>query len=157
MGMKVHRFSLVTTLGLPRERVFPFFAAATNLEEITPPALKFRVVSPLPIEMREGTLITYRLSLHGVPFRWLTKISVWNPPYEFVDEQLEGPYRQWIHRHTFSEQGEGTRMEDVVDYALPFYPLGEVAAPLVAAQVRRIFDYRTSAIERLLLDTRSPQ
>lgn len=155
--MKIRRFSLGTTLALPRERVFPFFAAATNLEQITPPELKFRVVTPLPIEMKEGTLITYRLSLHGIPFKWLTRISVWNPPYEFVDEQLEGPYRQWIHRHTFTERGDETHMEDVVDYALPFYPFGEVAAPLVAAQVRRIFDHRTSAIERLLLNPRSAQ
>ena len=156
-AMKVHRFSLETTLALSRERVFPVFAAATNLEQITPPELKFRVVTPLPIETREGALITYRLSLHGIPFKWLTRISVWNPPFEFVDEQLEGPYRQWIHRHTFTEAGEETRMQDVVDYALPFYPVGEIAAPLVAAQVRRIFSYRTSAIERLLLPTRSSQ
>lgn len=155
--MKVRRFALKTRLALPRERVFPFFAAAANLEQITPPELKFRVVTPHPIEMREGTLITYRLSLHGVPFKWLTRISVWNPPFEFVDEQLEGPYRQWIHRHTFAEDGGATEMEDVVDYALPFHPLGEVAAPLVAAQVRRIFDYRTSAIERLLLATPGSQ
>ena len=156
-AMKVHRFSLETTLALPRERVFPFFAAATNLELITPPELRFRVVSQVPVDIRQGTLITYRLSLYGVPFKWLTRISVWDPPREFVDEQLEGPYRQWIHRHTFSDAGEGTRMQDTVDYALPLYPFGEVAAPLVAAQVRRIFAYRTSAIERLLLDTRSSQ
>ena len=155
--MKVHRFSLATTLALPRERVFPFFAEATNLEQITPPELRFRVVSPLPIEMGEGTLITYRMRLHGIPFKWVTRISVWHPPCEFVDEQLEGPYRQWIHRHTFTGHGDATRMEDVVDYALPFYPLGELAAPFVAAKVRRIFAYRTSAIERLLLLPRSSQ
>lgn len=148
--MKVHRFSLSTTLALPRERVFPFFAAAANLERITPPALKFRIVSPLPIEMRQGALITYRLNLHGVPFTWLTRISVWNPPHEFVDEQLKGPYKQWIHRHTFSEVDGQTHMTDIVDYALPLYPFGEVAVPIVRAQVQRIFDYRTSAIERLL-------
>ena len=149
--MRVRRFSSSTTLALPRERVFPFFAAADNLEQITPPELRFRIASPLPIEMREGTLIKYRLRLHGVPFEWLTRISVWNPPHEFVDEQLRGPYRQWIHRHTFAEDLGRTKMEDVVDYALPLHPFGEIAAPLVAAQVRRIFDYRTSAIERLLL------
>ena len=149
--MRVRRFSCSTTLALPRERVFPFFAAADNLEQITPPELRFRVASPLPIEMREGTLIKYQLRLHGIPFEWLTRISVWNPPHEFVDEQLRGPYRQWIHRHTFTADGDRTRMEDVVDYALPLHPFGEIAAPLVAAQVRRIFDYRTSAIGRLLL------
>ena len=149
--MKVRRFSLSTTIALPRERVFPFFAAADNLERITPPELRFRITTPLPLEMKEGTLIRYRLRLHGIPFDWLTRITRWNPPHEFVDEQLRGPYRQWIHRHTFEDRGDHTHMQDVVDYALPFYPLGEIAAPFVAAQVQRIFDYRTSAIERLLL------
>jgi ligand-binding SRPBCC domain-containing protein len=149
--VKVRRFSCSTTLALPRERVFPFFAAADNLEQITPPELQFRITTPLPIEMGEGTLIKYQLRLHGIPFEWLTRISVWNPPHEFVDEQLRGPYRQWVHRHTFAEDNGRTKMEDVVDYALPFHPFGELAAPLVAAQVRRIFDYRTSAIARLLV------
>ena len=148
--MKVHRFACSSTLAHPRDRVFPFFAAAENLERITPPELRFRIVSDTPIDLREGTLIRYRLRLLGVPFEWLTRIAVWNPPYEFVDEQLRGPYRQWIHRHTFSDSAGGTRMDDVVDYALPLYPLGEVASPLVAAQVRRIFAYRASVIERLL-------
>ena len=101
--------------------------------------------------MRRGTIIEYRLRLFGVPFGWRTRITEWNPPFSFVDEQLRGPYRQWVHRHTFSEVSGDTRIEDVVDYALPLYPLGEVAAPLVAAQVRRIFAYRTAAIQRLLL------
>jgi ligand-binding SRPBCC domain-containing protein len=135
---------------LPRERVFEFFAAAENLERITPPELRFRIVTPPPIEMREGTLITYRLRLYGVPFEWLTRIAVWNPPVEFVDEQLRGPYRQWIHRHTFTTLVAETRIDDEVDYRLPFAPVGEIAAPLVAAEVRRIFRYRTRAIERLL-------
>ena len=149
--MRVHRFSSSSTLPLPRERVFPFFAAAANLERITPPELAFRIDSPLPVEMKAGALIRYRLRLHGLPFAWLTRIAVWNPPHEFVDEQLRGPYRQWIHRHTFHDVAGGTRMDDVVDYALPWYPLGEIAAPLVAAQVRRIFAFRNSAIEGLLL------
>jgi ligand-binding SRPBCC domain-containing protein len=149
--VKVRRFSCSASLALAREQVFPFFAAAANLEQITPPELQFRIVPPLPVEMREGTLIKYRLRLHGIPFEWLTRISVWNPPHEFVDEQLRGPYRQWIHRHTFVADGDRTRMDDVVDYALPLYPLGEFAAPIVAAQIRRIFAYRTSAIDRLLL------
>lgn len=138
-------------LPLPRERVFPFFAAAENLERITPAELRFRIASPLPVEMREGTMIKYRLSLFGIPFEWLTRIALWDPPNEFVDEQLRGPYRQWIHRHRFSDAAGGTTVEDAVDYALPLYPFGELASPLVNAQVRRIFAYRTLAIEKTLL------
>jgi ligand-binding SRPBCC domain-containing protein len=132
--------------------VFRFFADAANLEVITPPELKFHILTPAPIEMRAGALIRYRLRLTGVRFGWLTRIAEWNPPHEFVDEQLEGPYRTWVHRHRFSDAPAGTLIEDDVTYTLPFFPLGEIAAPLVAIQVRRIFDYRTGAIGRALLE-----
>jgi ligand-binding SRPBCC domain-containing protein len=86
----------------------------------------------------------------GVPFEWLTRIAVWNPPFEFVDEQLKGPYRQWVHRHRFEQIGRETRIEDDVSYQLPLQPLGEVAAPFVRWQVRRIFEYRAAAVRRAL-------
>lgn len=141
-----------TTLELPlaRERVFPFFADAANLQVLTPPELQFQIVTPLPIVMAEGTVIRYRLRLLGVPFEWVTRISAWDPPREFIDEQLKGPYRTWIHKHLFVETSEGTRMHDAVTYELPFHPLGELAAPLVQLQLWRIFAYRTHALKRAL-------
>ncbi|HSC30006.1 MAG TPA: SRPBCC family protein [Vicinamibacterales bacterium] len=135
-------------LPLARERLFPFFADAANLQLITPPELHFQIVTPLPIVMEAGALIRYRLRLMGVPFEWLTRITVWDPPREFVDEQVKGPYRTWIHKHLFVETSEGTRMHDAVTYELPFYPIGELAAPLVHLQVRRIFAYREKALKR---------
>jgi ligand-binding SRPBCC domain-containing protein len=137
-------------LPLARERLFPFFADAANLLVLTPPELHCRLVTPQPIVMAEGTLIRYRLRLLGVPFEWLTRISLWNPPQEFVDEQVEGPYQMWMHKHLFVETSEGTRMHDAVTYELPFYPVGELAAPLVRLQVRRIFAFRARALKRVL-------
>ena len=137
-------------LPLARERVFPFFADADNLQKITPPELHFRIVTPPPIAMAQGTLIRYQLTLMGVPFEWLTRITVWNPPIEFVDEQVKGPYRRWVHQHLFVETSFGTRMHDAVTYELPLFPIGELAAPLVHLQLRRIFSYRARALKRLL-------
>ena len=132
--------------GSPGE-VFPFFADAHNLEAITPPFLGFRVVTPRPLQMRPGALIEYRLKLHGLPVSWLTRIEDWEPGMRFVDAQLAGPYRLWHHTHEFAPDGEGgTVMRDTVRYALPFWPLGEAAHPLVARDLEAIFDFRTRRV-----------
>jgi len=131
----------------PREEVFPFFARAENLETITPPNLGFRILTPLPIEMSEGTLIDYEISLHGIPMKWRTKITRWDPPFEFEDTQLSGPYKQWIHRHTFIATGRGTTlMRDVVRYRLPLEPLGDFLQWLIHREVTGIFDFRQQVI-----------
>jgi ligand-binding SRPBCC domain-containing protein len=133
-----------------REKVFEFFSQARNLEQITPPLLHFHVLTPEPIEMREGTLIDYKLKIRGFPVRWRTKITRWNPPHEFADVQLKGPYKLWDHTHRFLEENGGTRMIDEVVYELPFGPLGElVHRVLVRRDVEEIFRYRNQVIGAL--------
>jgi len=131
---------------LPREEVFPFFAEAENLEKITPASLRFEILTPQPIQMAEGLLIDYRLRIGGLPQRWRTRISLWDPPFRFADEQLKGPYRKWFHTHTFYDSDEGTRMVDEVDYELPLAPLGNVAHPLIRMQLKKIFSHRNRVI-----------
>lgn len=130
--------------------MFAFFAEVGNLERITPPELQFQMLTPPPISMQTGTLIEFRLRLGRLPFRWLTRICTWNPPYEFVDEQLRGPYRLWHHTHRFIPAGDGIRMEDEVLYRLPGFPWGEAVHPWVGWQLRRIFTFRRQTIARLL-------
>lgn len=114
---------------------------------LTPRSLGFEILTPSPIQMKEGTLIDYTIHLHGLPMRWCTRICRWNPPVEFIDEQLRGPYRKWVHHHTFEEtDSRNTLMRDRVDYALPFPPFGDIALPLVRAQLRGIFEFRRKAI-----------
>ena len=133
-------------LPLPREQVFRFFSEADNLGRITPPELGFRILTPLPIEMREGALIEYRLRLRGIPIRWRTRIEVWEPGVRFVDRQLSGPYKLWHHTHEFVADGpDHTLMRDIVRFEVPFAPL---AMWLVSRDLKKIFDFRARAIER---------
>jgi len=134
---------------LPRAQLFPFFADARNLAVITPPRMGFTIRTPEPIVMHEGTLIDYTVRVAGVPVRWRTLISRWDPPNEFADEQLRGPYALWHHRHRFiALDARRTRMEDEVVYRLPFAPLGNLAAPFVRHELRRIFRYRHAVVVR---------
>jgi ligand-binding SRPBCC domain-containing protein len=128
----------------PHLEVFAFFAEAANLQRITPPWVDFRIVSPLPVAMRVGALIDYRLKVHGVPIRWRSIISAWDPPHLFVDEQLHGPYRRWVHTHRFRAVPGGTVVEDEVDFAAPFgWPIERL---FVQRDVRAIFLHRQQAI-----------
>lgn len=135
----------------PPAEVFEFYADAANLERITPTWLGFRISTPQPIEMRPGALIEYRLRLHGLPVRWLTRIETWEPGERFVDVQVKGPYRLWHHTHTFEAHAEGTRVRDEVRYALPFGPLGELAHRLlVRRDLERIFDFRCASVSKVM-------
>jgi ligand-binding SRPBCC domain-containing protein len=139
-----------TLVPLPLAEVFAFFAEAGNLQRITPPELAFHIETPLPVKMATGTVLDYRLRLAGVPFRWRSRISLWDPPFRFLDEQLMGPYAEWIHLHTFEVVPEGTRVRDRVRYRLPLHPVGLLVAPLVTRQLHRIFSYRERAVRELL-------
>jgi ligand-binding SRPBCC domain-containing protein len=151
------RWSLqaIQRLSVPRGDVFHFFADAGNLARITPPELGFHILTPQPIAMRAGALIDYRIRLWGIAMSWRTEITTWNPPIEFVDTQLRGPYAEWVHRHRFIAVTEGsTLVEDYVQFRLPMRQFGAIASAIVRRQLRRIFDYRRSAIARLKIGNR---
>lgn len=149
--MSEHILRRSLTLDLPLSEVFDFFADAKNLERITPPELKFHILTPSPIDIKKDALIDYELKLRGFPITWKTVISVWNPPYEFVDQALKSPYKQWIHRHTFTEiEAKKTLIEDEVKYRLPLEPLGDLAHWLVRRELDYIFDYRQKAVAEIL-------
>jgi ligand-binding SRPBCC domain-containing protein len=145
--MRIFEFRARTRVPRPRAEVFAFFADAGNLQELTPPWLRFEVLTPRPVEMRPGTLIDYRLHLRFIPIRWRTEITAWEPPRRFVDTQLRGPYRLWIHEHTFEEDGGGTLCGDFVRYAVPFGALANRL--LVARDVRKIFAYRETRLKEI--------
>jgi hypothetical protein len=130
----------------PLDEAFAFFADPYNLEAITPPWLRFRIVDA-PAQLERGTLLRYRLRLFGLPIGWLTEIRAWEPPGAFTDVQLRGPFQLWEHRHRLTAIPDGTEIADEVRYELFLGPLGELGRRLV---VRRwldgIFDYRGRAV-----------
>jgi ligand-binding SRPBCC domain-containing protein len=132
-------------LPVARNEVFRFFANAMNLHVLTPPWLHFEVITPPPIAMSTGTRLDYRLRLRGIPLRWQSEISVWDPPNRFVDEQRRGPYRRWVHTHRFVEERGGTRIIDEVDFEVPGGPL---VGWFVMRDVRKIFAFRKAALRR---------
>lgn len=150
-GRGFDQLRLETFLPLAREEVFPFFANAENLERITPPGLGFSILTPVPIVMVEGCLIDYRLRLSGIPLRWRTEITGWDPPEGFTDRQIRGPYHTWVHRHTFEAVPGGTRIIDEVRFRLPAWPLTVPILPLIRGRLRSIFAYRSAAIRKRLL------
>jgi ligand-binding SRPBCC domain-containing protein len=150
--MAEHSLKRTLEIDLPIRNVFDFFADAGNLGRITPPELNFRIITPQPIDIEKGTLIDYELRLRGLPITWRTEILIWEPPFRFVDQQLRGPYQQWIHTHTFKELApDKTHIEDEVRYRLPLEPLGDMAHFIVRRELAYIFDYRQNAVAEMLL------
>ena len=142
-----HRLTQVQLIEQPLSEVWEFFSNAENLQRLTPAFLKFKILTPCPIEMRVGALIDYRISLFGVPMTWKTEITEYTPKKHFVDNQIKGPYARWHHTHRFEEVPGGTRMTDEVEYRVPMGALGSMAHGLfVRRTLGQIFAFRGQAV-----------
>lgn len=146
-------YELHSEMEVPKsvKETFEFFEDPANLSRITPPWLNFVIRTPGPVEMKAGAEIDYTIRWFGLPMAWKTIITEYEPPFHFVDTQERGPYRLWVHRHTFHPAEGGTLVGDHVRYALPFGPLGRLAhAAMVRRQLREIFAYRQKALAEIL-------
>jgi ligand-binding SRPBCC domain-containing protein len=142
----VTRLKYQTLVRAPLDATFAFFADASNLERLTPEWVQFSIVTPLPIVMRAGLEIDYRIRLHGVPLAWTSRIDVWEPSHLFIDRQIAGPYLWWRHEHRFEADGDSTRVTDEVEYV----PRATwMTARMVRRDVERIFRYRQDALQQI--------
>jgi len=144
--MKTFQIDRETWLPCTIDEVFPFFADASNLSVLTPDWLQFQVVSEIPVEMAVDTRIDYRIRLHGIPLKWTSRISHWEPPLFFVDEQVRGPYRLWIHEHRFEAADGGTRVWDHVRYGV--WGGRVVNRLMVEPDLERIFQFRADRLHQ---------
>jgi ligand-binding SRPBCC domain-containing protein len=149
--VKTYQLTREQFVPLDTETVFAFFADAHNLERLTPPWLQFRILTPGPIVLEAGSTIDYALKLHGMPVRWRSEIICWQPPHRFIDEQRKGPYRRWVHTHTFVPMGDGTLVTDDVEFAVTGPEL--VTRLFVRPDLERIFDYRSRELNAWVIDT----
>ncbi|MES2559664.1 MAG: SRPBCC family protein [Bacteroidota bacterium] len=148
--MKPHILETTTIIKRPLSDVFDFFGKAENLNLLTPPELDFTITSPLPIQMKTGAIINYRIKLNGIPFTWRTEICEWNPPHQFVDTQVKGPYVRWHHTHRFKEINGITEMTDRIEFLSPGWILEPLINILfVERKVKQIFAYREQQLNSI--------
>ncbi|MFB3902059.1 MAG: SRPBCC family protein [Acidobacteriota bacterium] len=156
--MPLHLFERTVWLPAGRGHLFAFFSRAENLPLVTPPWLDLRVLTPSPVEMKQGARFDYRVRLFGILLTWRTKITAWEPPRRFEDTQLAGPYKLWVHEHLFEVENAGTRVTDRVRYRSrggPFEPL--VESLFVRPRLEKIFSFREEALRQLFTQSPSPR
>ncbi len=148
--MKIFKIKVKQFIGSSVEEVFGFFSRPENLSVITPSNLNFKILTPSPIEMKQGAVIDYTIQIIKVPIHWRTLITTYEPPFKFVDEQIKGPYNFWHHTHMFKEVPEGVEIYDEVNYSIPFGPLGVMLhAFWIKKDLNNIFEYRKDVIENM--------
>ncbi|PLX76422.1 MAG: hypothetical protein C0615_06795 [Desulfuromonas sp.] len=150
----MYRLERQVDIAIDADTLWQFIATPRNLDQITPPELKFRIISDVPDQMYDGLLIRYQISIPLFGKReWLTEISDIVPGESFVDTQLEGPYKSWRHFHKLEPiGGDSSRMIDRIDYELPFGPVGALTHDLIVRrQLEEIFDYREKALREIFL------
>lgn len=136
---------------LPRTQVFSFFSEAKNLERITPDLLSFQMTGSSTDKIQKGTLIDYKLKIHGIPMNWTTEITSWDPPSQFTDMQLKGPYTHWSHTHRFEDLGDGTLMTDFLSYKVPIGLLGRMTTQAwIDNDIENIFEFRRKSVGQYL-------
>ena len=152
--MKLYTFKKEQKISKSIIDVFDFFSKPENLSVITPNKMDFRILTPSPIEMKEGTLIDYTVKIMSFPIRWRTLITKYDPPNTFIDQQLKGPYSMWHHTHLFEKINDNeTLIKDIILYAVPFSFIGSITHSLyIKRDLENIFDYRSKEIKRIFND-----
>ncbi len=149
--MKRFIFERTQLMPIPLEQAWAFFSNPVNLAKITPASLDFNIVSKVPEHIYNDLKIEYTVKpLLGIPMTWISLIKDVDSPYQFVDEQLKGPYAYWHHVHIFSKVEGGTMARDIVTYSVPFGIFSTfIQASIVAPKLNEIFEFRRQTIEKL--------
>ena len=154
----MHKVVKTLEINKPLEEVFQFFNTPKNLSRLMPKLMGFKLLTPEPIIMKEGAVFDYQIRMMGLPMRWTSYISEYDPPNAFADIQLKGPNSYWHHRHRFVANGDSTTVIDEVHYMLPLGILGRIANALVMKwMVSYIFNYRTKVVDAVFKESSDEQ
>ena len=156
--MKLYELNKTQVINDSIDNVFDFFSEPENLKTITPEKLSFKILTPTPIDMNKGTVIDYTIRLFGIPIHWRTLITKYNPPFEFVDEQIKGPYNFWHHSHKFKKVDGGVEISDRVIYSIPMGIIGSVLHFIwIKRDLEKIFLHRKEVIENILVNNNTDE
>ena len=149
--MKLYQLKAKQGLSISKVTAWEFLSDPKNLKVITPDHMGFHILSGADRPMFQGQIIQYMVKpFPGYSTKWVTEITHVKEGSYFVDEQRFGPYALWHHKHFLKEIDGGVEMEDIIDYKLPFGPIGQMVQPfLVKKQLQRIFSYRESKLNEL--------
>ena len=138
-------------LPLTLNKAWSFFSNPKNLSVITPPKMKFEILTDLPLEIYDGLIVAYHVCpIAGIPLKWVSEIKNVQPGISFTDDQRVGPYKLWYHQHLFKPIEGGVEMEDIIHYAMPWGVLGCLAHEMfVKKDLAYIFKYRKNKLEEL--------
>jgi ligand-binding SRPBCC domain-containing protein len=96
-----------------------------------------------------GETVTWRARHLGREWSLTSRITAFEPPHRFVDEQVSGPFAWFRHEHRFEAVPGGTLMVDDWLHAAPFGVFGRIADRIVVGPLlRRLLAHRGAAIAR---------
>lgn len=141
--MKTKTFVKKTHIDAPVDEVFKWHSRQGALERLSPPW------DPVLVIERRGGInkrarVVLEMKAGPFPYRWIAEHTDYEENRLFRDRQVRGPFSSWVHTHCFETDGpDASFFEDRIDYALPFYPFGNLIGGLsVNAKLSRIFKYR---------------
>jgi len=141
-----------TILNAPIQRVYEFHCDTNNLPLITPPWIKVSIVK-LDLPLVQGSHIILDITRFGFTQQWEMEIEAMRPNEAVIDRAIRSPFKSFRHVHGFEKIDENqTRMKDMVEFALPFKPLSNIALPFIKKDLKRMFDYRHEATNKALLN-----
>ncbi|WP_060687192.1 SRPBCC family protein [Ardenticatena maritima] len=143
-----HRFEHTFIVHAPLEQVAAFHYAPDAFRRLTPPLLPVQVHHAEPLA--DGSTTEFTLWLGPLPVRWVARHRHVGPR-GFTDEQVRGPFRQWIHRHTFEPiDAHTTRVRDTIEAAFHSHPFWALVGRLIWWGQPLLFQYRAWATQQAL-------